>query len=401
MSFFFTHLREPRYRSFVAGALVGAVGSWMLRTSQLVLVIEVSDGNGLIVGITTAAQYVPILIFSAIVGVQADRRSKAALLLAGQAVMVVAAAGQMVLLLLGIDHWLTIAALATVFGIGAAIDGPMRTAVVPELVPLPEVSRAVSFNVVILQLGRLIGPVIAAFLIVGVSYAATFGLSALLVLVFLVVLPRLSVPPDPDARARAGGLAEGFRYLGANPRIVVVFALIGVGGLVGPNLITISGLMVHKEFDGSATEIAYAATALAVGAIVGALWATRTRHRSIGSLVVIVVLVGVTSALAALAPELVSFSAILAVAGGVALAMVSRGTVLVQAMVAESVRGRVTGLYFVVLIIGAPIGSPAIGALSDLIGVRAALAAAGLVVVIVALVLAAVARRLPPVAAAP
>lgn len=389
------HRREPLYRNFMIGALVGAIGSWMLRTSQLVLVIDVTNGNGLIVGVTTAAQYIPILIISAMVGVEADRRSKAVLLLLGQAVMVVAAIAQALLLMFGVDDWWTIAALACVFGVGAAIDGPMRTAVVPELVPSPDVSRAVSVNVVLLQIGRLVGPVIAAFLIVGASYAATFALSAGLVLVFLLVLPGLSTPPDPVARTRPGGLAAGLRYLRTNPRISVVFFLIGIGGILGPNLVTIAGLMVHQEFGGSATEIGFVSTGLAVGAILGALWATRTHDRGIASLVVLVVLVGVTSGLSAFAPDLVSFVIAMMVAGAVALAMVSRGTVLVQSLVSDGMRGRVTGLYFVILVIGAPVGAPLIGGLADFVGIRAAIFGAGILVAVVAVVLGLIERRLP------
>jgi MFS family permease len=378
----------------VLGALVGGVGSWMLRTSQLVLVIDVSDANGLIVGITTAAQYVPILLFSAFVGVAADRRSKATLLLTGQAVMVVASFGQMALLLAGVDHWTTIAAFAALFGVGAAIDGPMRTAVVPELVPPDEVSRAVSFNVVLLQIGRLIGPVLAAFLIVGASsYAVAFGVAGAFVLVFLLILPRLSVPPDPAVRERAGGVRDAVSYLRRNRRIVIVFILVGVGGLVGPNLITLSGLMVTRVFDGGPTEIAWASTALAVGAMLGALWAARTRWSSIRTLAVITALVGATSALSALAPELFSYLAVLALAGAVAISMVSRGTALVQELVDDEMRGRVTGLYFIILIVGAPIGSPIIGGLADLIGVRAAMLGAGLAVLAAAITLDIVARR--------
>lgn len=397
MSSFLAGLTEPRYRSFVLGALIGAVGSWMLRTSQLVLVIDVTKANGLAVGVTTAAQYVPILLFSAIVGVEADRRAKARLLLMGQAVMLVAAVGQVILLMVGIDAWWSIAVLAFVFGLGAAIDGPLRTAVIPELVPPPDVPRAVSFNVVILQMGRLVGPAIAAFLIVGLSYAATFAIAAALIGVFLLILPRLVVPPDPQLVERAGGLSEGFRYLSRHPRILIVFALIGVGGLVGPNLLTLSGLMVAHAFGGSATEIAWASTALAVGAIAGAVWAARTRWSGMRTLVALTVLVGVGSALSALAPELLSYLAILAISGAFALAMVSRGTALVQALVADQVRGRVTGLYFIILVAGAPIGAPIIGGLADVFGIREAMFGAGTVVAVVAVALALVERRMAPV----
>ncbi len=376
-----------RYRSFLSGALIGGIGSWMLRTSQLLLVIEITDANGFIVGLTTAAQYLPTFLLSAYVGVRADRQSRATLLMAGQIVMVGTAVLQAGLLWVGVDSWVAVVALAFAFGVGAAIDGPMRTAVVPDLVPPLDVPKAVSFNVVVLQLGRFFGPLAAAFLLVGTSYAVVFAISGVAVLVFALILPRLAVPRDPTLAAGSGGLKEVFGYLRAHPRIVAVFALVGIGGLVGPNLTSLSGLTVYREFDGGPTEIAIASTALAVGAIVGSIWATRTKRRSLASVTVITMLVGVSSAVSSLMPTLVSYLIALAVAGGLALAMVSQATSLVQALVDDDVRGRVTGLYFIVLVGGAPIGAPIIGALGDALGIRPAVVLAGAFVLLAAAVI--------------
>lgn len=373
-----------RYRSFLSGALIGGIGSWMLRTSQLLLVIEITDANGFIVGLTTAAQYLPTFLLSAYVGVRADKQSRATLLMAGQIVMVLTAAVQAALLLFGLGSWPSVVVLAFAFGIGAAIDGPMRTAVVPDLVPPVEVPRAVSFNVVILQLGRFVGPLAAAFLLVGTSYAVVFAVSAVAVLIFALILPGLSVPRDPALPTSTGGLREVFTYLRHHLRIVAVFALVGIGGLLGPNLTSLSGLTVYREFDGSPTAIAAASTALAVGAIIGSIWATRVKRRSLASVTVVTVLVGVTSAVSALMPTLLTYLLALAVAGGVALAMVSQATALVQALVDDDVRGRVTGLYFIVLVGGAPIGAPIIGALGDALGIRPAVVLAGAFVAVAA-----------------
>jgi MFS family permease len=373
-----------RYRSFLSGALVGGIGSWMLRTSQLLLVIEITDANGFIVGLATAAQYLPTFLLSAYVGVRADRQSRTALLMAGQIVMVLTAAVQAGLLWVGVGSWPAVVVLAFAFGIGAAIDGPMRTAVVPDLVPPVEVPKAVSFNVVILQLGRFVGPLAAAFLLVGTSYAVVFAVSAVAVLIFALILPRLAVPRDSTLVVPTGGLREVFSYLRCNLRIVAVFALVGIGGLLGPNLTSLSGLTVYREFDGSPTAIAAASAALAVGAIAGSIWATRVKRRSLASVTIVTLLVGVTSAVSALMPTLLTYLFALALAGGVALAMVSQATALVQALVADDVRGRVTGLYFIVLVGGAPIGAPVIGALGDAFGIRPAVVLAGAFVVVAA-----------------
>lgn len=382
-----------KYQSFLGGALVGAVGSWMLRTAQLLLVIELTDANGLLVGIVTAAQYAPTFLFSAFIGVRADRQSKASLLFLGQVVMIVTSLIQAALLVVGVDSWVVVAVLAAAFGVGAAIDGPMRTSVLPDLVPPESVPRAVSTNVVLLQLGRFVGPPLTAYLIVEASFAWSFTVAGVALIAFAVILPRLSVPPDPELVARSGGLSEAFAYLRRNPRIVAAFAIVGIGGLIGPNLVSLSALVVYRRYDGTATDVAIASTAIAIGALVGSLWAARTRHRSLAVVTIITVTLGVLSAASSLMPSMLLFFVLLGAAGCAGLAMVSQATAEVQRLVDDDVRGRVTGLYFIVLVAGAPIGAPLIGALGDVIGIEWAIAIAGAVVSLAAAAIYLFARR--------
>jgi MFS family permease len=388
-------LRSSPYRTFVLGALAGSVGAWMLRTAQLVLVVDLTGGDGSSVGLTSAAQYVPTLALGALIGVQADRRSKTWMLVTAQAIMVLSALTQALLLTLDRDQSWAVAGLAVMFGIGVAIDGPLRTAVVPDLVPVQDISSAVSLNVTILQLGRLVGPMCAGFLIVGTSYEVTFLLSAVALVPFLVTIPfvtrKQEVSPDLEP---PGGLRTGFAYLRRQPRILVIFGLIGIGGVVGPNLFTLASLMIYDEFGGGPREIAYASSALAVGAIIGSLLAARFSGGTLTATVLLTMTVGVTCTVSSAAPTLVSYVVVLMFAGAAALGMASRGTASVQRLVSPAMRGRVTGIYFVVLIAGAPLGAPVIGWLAEAVGVRTAVAGAGVFVLVCAIALGLIARRL-------
>jgi predicted MFS family arabinose efflux permease len=368
----------------------------MLRTAQLVLVVDVTGGDGSSVGLTSAAQYIPTLVLGALIGVQADRRSKTWMLVTAQAIMVLSALTQALLLMLDRDQSWAVAGLAVMFGIGVAIDGPLRTAVVPDLVPVQDISSAVSLNVTILQLGRLVGPMCAGFLIVGTSYELTFLLSAVVLVPFLVTIPFVTRKQEVSHDVEApGGLRTGFAYLRRQPRILVIFGLIGIGGVVGPNLFTLACLMIYDEFGGGPREIAYGSSALAIGAIIGSLLAARFTGGTLATTVLLTMSVGAICGLSALAPTLAAYVVILTLAGAAALAMVSRGTASVQRLVSPAMRGRVTGIYFVVLVAGAPLGAPVIGWLAEGVGVRTAVAAAGAVVLLCATALGLVARRLP------
>lgn len=351
----------------------------MARTAQTVLAVDISDAAGVYVGIIAAAQYAPVLLLSASIGAWADRVSKAALLIGGQLVMVASALGLAALLVWAdTPHPWVVVLLTLLFGVGAAIDGPLRTAVVPALVPWERVPGAVSFNVILLQIGRVVGPVLAGALIAWSGYPSSFALAALLLTAFVAVLPPLVKISSPSSPVAGAPVSEGIRYVLANWRLLTVFALVGVGGIVGPNLTPLSALFVRAEFAGGPAEIGVAATALAIGALAGAVLAARVRTRTVGQLVLVTAFMGLSAAGTAAAPDLWTYLVLVAVAGGIALAMVSIGTALAQTMITGPLRGRVTALFFIVLVGGAPVGAPILGLLADLWGIRAAHVLGGL-----------------------
>lgn len=377
-------LLHPKFRWFLLGSFFSATGLWMVRLAQSLL--AVSSGGGTSLGLTMAAQFIPVLLLSAPIGLLADRFGPPRVLIVGELVMAVTVATQAVILMThAFQPWQGYV-FAVCLGIGSAMDNPTRLSSIPAMVPSSAVVSAVSLNMVALQIGRLVGPTAAGYFSDGLGLGAAFASAAITFGLFAIVLGILIRLAD-DIPARSAreprALRAGFVYVRSRPDLGLMFLVVGVGGLVGPNLPNLATLMVLEVFEGDAGDVGMVSAVLAVGALLGVAWTTRRGRTGVRSVAIASVLTGITSAVTAIAPNLLVYSLLMLPAGFAALFMVSQASALLQLNVAEVVRGRVTALYSVVLVAGVPVVSPVIGVLSDLVGTRWAVLGAGTTVAVI------------------
>ena len=153
----FDSLEVPNYRRYFGGQLVSLSGNWMQMVAEMWLILELT-GSGVAVGVTSALQFLPILLFGAWGGVLADRLPKRSLLIATQAAMAIPA------LMLwgltasgGVEPWMVFA-LVFVRGAVNAIDNPTRQSFVIEMVGAGRVVNAVSLNSLLVHSARIVGP---------------------------------------------------------------------------------------------------------------------------------------------------------------------------------------------------------------------------------------------------
>ena len=145
------------YRRYFGGQIVSLSGNWMQIVAEMWLILELT-GSGVAVGIVSALQFLPILLFGAWGGVLADRWPKRRLLIVTQSAMVVPALALFALTISGVvEPWMVF---ALVFARGAinAIDNPTRQAFVIEMVGSEQVVNAVGLNSVLVHSARIFGP---------------------------------------------------------------------------------------------------------------------------------------------------------------------------------------------------------------------------------------------------
>ena len=386
----FRALRVPNFRRYAAANLVSLTGTWMQRIGQDWLVLQISDGSGVALGITSALQFVPSLL-GMVGGVLADRYAKRRLLMVTQSLMGLLA------LLLGVLVATDVVVLWHVFvlagglGLVAAVDVPIRQSFVPEMVGDALVGNAVGLNSTIFNGARLVGPALAGALIAAADgdTAPAFFINAGSFVVTLLALARMRTgelhPSPPVARGR-GQLREGLAYVRDHPDLRLAMAVAFVLGTFGFNFQVTIALMVTQEYGLGAAALGLLSTAFAVGSLAGALLAARRSERPTARFLVGSVLVfGTLTVVAGLMPSYGTFAALLVPTGAAALVFSVASNTYVQLGVDPSMRGRVMALYFMCFLGGTPAGAPLIGWVGERFGPPAALLLGGAVVVVAGL----------------
>jgi len=379
----FDSLSVPNYRRYFAGQLVSLSGNWMQTVAAVWLVLTLT-GSGVAVGLTTALQCLPMLLFGAWGGLLADRFPKRKLLMVTQLLMALPAIALFAVTDAGIAApWMVYIA---VFAMGAvnAVDNPTRQSFVIEMVGPDRVVNAVSLNSVIVQSARIVGPAFAGLLIAGFGVAPCFAVNAFTFAAMILALARMDrtqLRPAPRAAREPGAIRAGLRYVRATPELAVPLALMALVGTFGFNFQVVLPLLARFSFGGGAGTYAALVSAMAVGSVVGAL-ITGAHGRTSSRLITAAALAFGTFALfAAMAPGLIVELAALIVLGAAAVTFAASINSSLQLAVAPHMRGRVMALYSVVFLGSTPIGGPLAGWLSEAYSPRIALllaASAGL-----------------------
>ncbi|BCK57904.1 MFS transporter [Nocardia wallacei] len=394
----FASLAVRNYRYYFASQMVSNTGTWMQRIAQDWLVLSLT-GSSFAVGITTAMQFLPMLLFGLFGGVIADRFRKRRLLLFTQGAMGVLAAVLAVSTLTGMVQVWHVYLLAFLLGLVTVVDNPTRQTFVAELVGPGQLRNAVSLNSANFQSARLVGPAVAGVVIAAVGTGWAFAVNALsfvAVIGSLLMMRPAQLRSLPPAPRRKGQLREGLRYVSTRPQLIWPIVLVGFIGTFGFNFPTVLSGYAYNVFHVDAGMYGLLNTALAAGSLLGALLAARRTQVRLRMLVMTAVGFGVLEAVTAFAPEYWLFTAMLTVVGLLGLTFNTSSNSMVQLATEPVVRGRVMALYMMVFTGGTPIGGPIVGWITERFGPRIGLFACGTVsaaaAVAVALILARVGR---------
>ena len=396
----FRSLRVRNYRVFAGGQAVSLTGTWMQRVAQDWLVLELSGGSGTAVGITTALQFLPMLLFGLYGGVLADRYSKRRLLLISQTGMALTALTLGALDLTGAVSLWHVYALAFALGLASVLDAPVRQAFVPELVGRDLISNAVSLNSATFNGARVVGPAVAGLLISAFGTGPVFLANAASFAGPLLALSALRTgelhPAAPVPRER-GQLRAGLRYVRSRPDLLVVIALVGVVATFGLNFQITLALIAMSVFATGPDAFGLLSAALAFGSLLGALLGAARRVIRQRLVLGAAFSFGLLEIVTGLMPTYITLLLMLVPTGMAILTFTTAANTSLQARTDPQLRGRVMALYVLVFLGGTPFGAPLIGWLANVYGPRWSLVIGGVVSALGALVAAyllAHARRL-------
>ncbi|MFE4615948.1 MFS transporter [Streptomyces sp. NPDC056747] len=377
----FSSLRIRNYRLFFTGAIVSNTGTWMARITQDWLVLSLT-GSAAAVGITTALQFLPMLLFGLYGGVIADRYPKRNLLLVSQAALGLCGLALAVLTLSGSVQVWHVYLIAFLLGMVTVVDNPARQAYVAEMVGPAQLRNAVSLNSANFQSARLVGPAVAGVLIAGVGSGWAFllnGLSFLAPLVSLLLMRTSELHKVERAPRGKGQLREGLRYVAGRPDLIWPIALVGFVGTFGFNFPIWLTAFSEEVFHVGAGTYGFLNTLMAAGSLVGALAAARRGSTRLRMLVVAAAVFGVLEIAAALSPAFWLFALLLVPIGMIGLTINVTANSAVQMATDPAMRGRVMSLYMMVFAGGTPIGAPLLGWVTDTYGARVGFATGGVI----------------------
>jgi MFS family permease len=377
----FSSLRTRNFRLFATGQIFSNTGTWVQRIAQDWLVLSLT-GSATAVGITTALQFLPTLLFGLVGGLIADRYPKRQILLVTQTGMATVAG---ILAVLTLTHQVAawhVYVIAFALGLVTAVDNPTRQSFANEMVGPGQLRNAISINSSVFQLGGLIGPAISGALISAVGPGYSFAINALSYAAPLTALLRMrtsELHAMPEVTARAGQLRDGLRYAVSHPAVLWPTVLAGVFGMFTCNLPVTLAAYARSVFHSGPGGYGLLSAVVAVGSIAGALISARMRRTRLRTLIVFGAVLAAIDMLSAAVPGQAMLCLLLLPIGACTLLLLTATNSTVQVAAHDTIRGRVMGIYLLVFIGGAAVGGPLLGLIDQHLSPRAGMLLAGAV----------------------
>ncbi len=378
----FSSLGVRNYRLWASGQVVSLTGTWMQRIAQDWLVLELSGGSGVAVGIVMALQFGPTAVLSLPAGALADRFDKRKLLIGTQLAIAVCALILGVIDVSGAANLPIVYVLAFALGCISAMDAPIRQSFTIEMVGPDQLPNAVALNSLTFNTARIIGPALAGLLITLFGTGPVFLINAASSVAVLAALfamrSRELVRSARSVTDRS--IRSGLHYVRRNRHIMVILATIFMVSTFGLNFPLSLSLLTANTFEGTAGGYGLLATMLAVGTLAGALVAARrTKPARLRQFFAGAIAFGILEVVVGLMPTF-ALVAVMLIPVGVANIMFSTAAMnIMQLSVDSDMRGRVMGIYMLCFLGGTPIGSPLLGWLAEVTDPRMPLIVGGII----------------------
>jgi len=369
------------FRLFFTGQLISLVGTWMQSVGQAWLVLELTN-SAFKLGLIGTLQFGPVLLFSFVAGVIADRVPKRRLIIGTQTALMLQAFALSALAWTGHVQYWHVAVLAWLYGCANSLDMPTRQSFIVEMVGRESLMNAIALNSAMFNGARIVGPAAAGLLVARYGVAPAFllnGVSFLAVIVALFAIRAEGLPEAHRGTSVVQDITTGVRYAMGTPLVMLILGLLSAVSLFVLNYNVLVPLLARDVLGLGAQGFGLLMAALGLGAVAGAL-ALATLGSRRPRLVVLIAAGVVTSAttlsLAAIRhywPAAVG----LALIGFSQIVFLASCNSTLQVTVPDRLRGRIMSIYAFVFVGVTPIGSLLIGSMAEVFGVSAAFAAGG------------------------
>jgi predicted MFS family arabinose efflux permease len=390
------------FRLMWIGACTSSVGTWMQTVAQSWLVYTISN-DARFLGLDSFLGQIPIVLFSLLGGVIADRRSRRHILLTSQYIQMTCAFTLATLAFLGVvstahpkSVWYILCLSFTV-GLAQSFGGPAYSALVPTLVPKDDLPNAIALNSIQFNLARVIGPTLGGLALASVGAGWCFSMNGVSFLAVITTLYMVSVRfvPSRTAEPILESMKQGIRFIRQRPAMEPLIVLAFLMTMFGFPLLVFLPVFAKEVFKQGASTFTLLMVCSGAGAVCGALmvaWLGRQKRQG-RNMLISLCLLGVLMIGFALSPFLPVACLMIFLAGAALMSVFSMVSSLVQTITDDAMRGRVMSVYNLAFRGGGPFGGLIVGALIPILTAPVAIAFAGAGMVLLGLYFLLIQRR--------
>ncbi len=390
-------LKIPAYRRLFLGQVTTVIGA-MLTTVAVQQQIYDITGSSAWVGIASLVALVPLVVFGLLGGAIADTYDRRKLLMITSVGIAATSIGLWIGALSGSESvWVVLGLLALQQGF-FAVNQPTRSAIIPRIVPLDMVPAANALGMTVFSIGVIVGPLLVGILIPLVGLPWLYFLDALTLVAILYAVVKL--PPIPPLGVRRGRakVLDGLAYLRLKPLLLMTFVVDIIAMVCGMPR-ALFPQMAQETFGGppgGGLALGMLNAGLAIGSLIGGLtggWIHRIYRQGV-AIVVAILLWGLSMALFGTTSVLWLAVLYLAIGGWADLVSAVYRSTILQVTATDEMRGRIQGVFTVVVAGGPRLADLVHGVLADATSTAFAVTAGGIATIVLTVVAALLGRSL-------
>jgi DHA3 family macrolide efflux protein-like MFS transporter len=377
---------------FLVGQTITTFGSLLVQYA-LLWHLTLTTKSGVVLALAAVFGFLPQAIVSIFAGVWADRVNRKVMIILSDSTIALATLGLAFFMLSGVDDlWLVFLVMA-VRSVGAGIQMPAISALIPQIVPTDKLMRVNGINSSVQSSLLIIGPVAAAGIYSTVSLAAILFVDVVTAVIGLTLLATIAVP----TLSRAAGndkpsyftdLKEGLNYIFSHDLVRWVMVIYSIVFLLVVAPSNLSPLMLVRTFGGDVWLLTVLELSFGIGMVAGgalmAIFASKMDR--LGLMVGTSILFGVLAVVMGFTTNLILFYSLFFLIGLAVPAFSTSSMTLLQETVEPERQGRVFGFVGIVMAVAMPLGMAVLGPLADIVSVEILLIATGALTVGVAVV---------------
>ena len=393
-----TPLRTPDFRRLWLAGIVTVIGGNLTIFAVPVQLYALTQ-NSAYVGLSGLFALVPLIVFGLLGGAWADAMDRRLLLIIASIGLAFSSVLLWLQAALTLNNVWVVLCLLSVQQAFYAINSPTRSAAIPRMLPGDQLAAANSLNFTVFQFGAIVGPLLAGVMLRWVDLSTLYLIDAITCVAPLWVTFRLApMPPTNGGRSSGYGLTavlDGFRYLAGNQVVLMSFVVDLIAMILGMPR-ALFPQMAHQSFGGpveGGTTMALLAAAMSAGAVAGGVfsgWFPRIKRQGLAVVVSIVVWGGAMIGFGLAGGFAHGHSgamlwialAFLAVGGAADMVSAAFRSTILQQVASDELRGRLQGVFTVVVAGGPRLADAVHGAAAAAVGTTVAAAGGGGLVVV-------------------